>query len=75
MLCLQRGVVRASEVVDHKQRHTGHRDPLFWDQNNMQALCKPCHDGTKQQADVLGYAKDVGIDGWPLDPNHPARKK
>lgn len=35
-------------VADHKRRHNG--DPaLFWDQDNLHCLCKPCHDSTKQR--------------------------
>ncbi|MDB5458138.1 MAG: endonuclease [Caulobacter sp.] len=34
-------------VCDHVERHNG--DPrLFWDERNLQTLCKPCHDKTKQ---------------------------
>lgn len=40
-------------VVDHREPHNG--DPLlFWDEGNLQALCKPCHDGTKQSMDRTG---------------------
>ena len=41
------GRVGGPMVCDHKQPHRG--DPaLFWDERNLQALCKPCHDGAKQ---------------------------
>ena len=30
-------------VVDHITPHRGDQD-LFWDTDNWQALCKPCHD-------------------------------
>lgn len=34
-------------VADHKIPHRG--DPsLFWDENNLQCLCKACHDSAKQ---------------------------
>ena len=34
-------------VADHRRPHRG--DPqLFWDDTNIQTLCKPCHDGVKQ---------------------------
>ena len=34
-------------VADHKIRHRG--DPkLFWDEGNIECLCKPCHDRLKQ---------------------------
>jgi 5-methylcytosine-specific restriction endonuclease McrA len=41
--CAQRGEVVASEVTDHVIPHKGDMS-LFWDENNWQALCKPCHD-------------------------------
>jgi 5-methylcytosine-specific restriction enzyme A len=34
-------------VADHKLPHRGN-EGLFWDAGNIQCLCKPCHDGTKQ---------------------------
>lgn len=35
-------------VCDHKQPHHGD-ETLFWDEGNLQTLCKPCHDGEKQR--------------------------
>ncbi|WP_311270504.1 HNH endonuclease signature motif containing protein [Sphingobium sp. WCS2017Hpa-17] len=37
-------------VADHKIKHRGDIR-LFWDENNLQTLCKPCHDGAKQRAE------------------------
>lgn len=37
------GRVVAATVVDHIIPHKGDRS-LFWDSNNWQPLCKPCHD-------------------------------
>lgn len=34
---------RLANVVDHVVPHRGDQ-PLFWDVNNWQALCKQCHD-------------------------------
>lgn len=35
-------------VADHRTAHKG--DPaLFWDESNIQTLCKPCHDRDKQR--------------------------
>lgn len=34
-------------VADHIERHQGD-EALFWNPDNIQTLCKPCHDGTKQ---------------------------
>lgn len=41
--CEQRGRVTAATVVDHITPHKGDRH-LFWDRDNWQSLCKPCHD-------------------------------
>ncbi|MBL4927998.1 HNH endonuclease [Fuscibacter oryzae] len=37
-----------SQVVDHIQRHHGN-PALVMSWNNLQALCKPCHDREKQR--------------------------
>lgn len=34
-------------AADHKQPHRGDPD-LFWDERNLQCLCKDCHDRKKQ---------------------------
>lgn len=40
-------------VGDHKIEHRG--DPaLFWDEGNLQTLCKPCHDKHKQRQERRG---------------------
>lgn len=37
-----------ADLVDHKIPHKG--DPaLFWDKDNWQPLCTPCHSGAKQR--------------------------
>jgi 5-methylcytosine-specific restriction protein A len=41
--CAKRNILEPSTVLDHKIPHRGDVD-LFWDSNNWQALCKPCHD-------------------------------
>jgi 5-methylcytosine-specific restriction protein A len=37
-------------VCDHKRAHKGDAI-LFWSEANLQAVCKPCHDGEKQRMD------------------------
>lgn len=34
-------------VADHIEPHRGN-EALFWDETNLQCLCKVCHDKTKQ---------------------------
>jgi 5-methylcytosine-specific restriction enzyme A len=64
--------VTPATVVDHVIPHNG--DPGgFWG-GTLQSLCAPCHDDRKKQIEWRGYASDVGVDGWPTDPNHPANQ-
>lgn len=46
--CLEQGRVVEAKVVDHITPHRGD-DTLFWDIDNHQSLCSPCHSSTKQQ--------------------------
>jgi 5-methylcytosine-specific restriction protein A len=39
----KQGQLVKATVVDHITPHKGDKD-LFWDSNNWQPLCKPCHD-------------------------------
>ncbi|QKE40296.1 MAG: HNH endonuclease [Ferrovum myxofaciens] len=41
--CNRQGRVTPASVVDHIQPHRGNQES-FWDTNNWQSLCKPCHD-------------------------------
>ena len=58
--CLKQGKYTKATVVDHIVPHCG--DPkLFWDENNWQALCKPCHDkktGNYDSHPVYKYRKE-----------------
>jgi 5-methylcytosine-specific restriction endonuclease McrA len=40
-------------VADHKTPHRGD-EALFWDDQNLQCLCKPCHDKDKQREERRG---------------------
>lgn len=40
-------------VADHRKPHRGD-EALFWDADNLQTLCKPCHDKHKQRAERAG---------------------
>ena len=40
-------------VVDHRTPHKGDQT-LFWDKNNWQSLCGPCHNGAKQRLERKG---------------------
>ncbi|MGT2514788.1 HNH endonuclease [Sphingomonas panni] len=40
-------------VADHVRAHRGDAK-LFWDDRNLQTLCKPCHDSRKQRQERRG---------------------
>ena len=35
------------------------------------SLCKRCHDFTTRMVETRGFRRDIELDGWPLDFNHP----
>ena len=67
--CLERGIVTAANVVDHVTPHRGDWNAFVL--GELQSLCGPCHKSTKRQIELWGYRNDIGIDGYPTDPNHP----
>lgn len=67
--CAQVGRRSLATIVDHKTPHRGD-EQLFYDERNLQSLCKPCHDGVKQQLEKSGTLRGCGVDGLPLDANH-----
>ncbi|MGL4573939.1 MAG: HNH endonuclease [Burkholderiaceae bacterium] len=62
----------ASSVVDHIVPHRGDL-LLFWRRSNWQALCKPCHDRTKQTIERGGIESGCDLNGIPTSPRHPWR--
>ena len=67
--CLERGIVTAANVVDHVTPDRGDWNAFVL--GELQSLCEPCHKSTKRQIELRGYRTDIGIDGYPIDPNHP----
>ena len=67
--CLQVGITKAADIVDHIQAHKGNEE-LFFDTSNWQSLCKHCHDSIKAREEARGYAVGCDVDGLPLDRNH-----
>jgi hypothetical protein len=69
-MCSSRGIVALACVVDHIRPHGG-----SWTRfrtGELQSLCTSCHEQQKKRFELDGYSCDIGNDGWPLDPNHPA---
>ena len=40
------------------------------DDENLQGLCKPCHDEKSARERGRPLRMAVGLDGWPTDPEH-----
>lgn len=70
-ICWEGGRRIKATVVDHIIPHRGNM-VMFWDEDNWQPLCKAHHDALKQREEKRGYSEQVGEDGWPVDPSHPA---
>jgi hypothetical protein len=72
-MCLQQGLVVPATVVDHVEPHRG--DWTKFVLGPFQSLCKPCHDSPKREIESKGYSTEIGVDGWPVDPHHPAYQR
>jgi len=72
-ICLQNGQVVPATESDHVVPHKGN-EWAFW-YGELQSLCGPCHWSVKQKEEKRGYCNDIGIDGWPTDPGHPANRR
>lgn len=67
--CEAMGRKRLAQVVDHKVPHKGD-EALFFDPNNLQSLCKRCHDSAKQTLERSGVLPGCDSGGQPIDPGH-----
>jgi hypothetical protein len=61
--------VLLKEKSDHVTPHRG--DWTDFITGELQSLCEPCHNSAERQIELRGYSCDVGVDGYPIDPNHP----
>jgi hypothetical protein len=69
-MCTTEGRVTPAEVADHDIPHHGDYR-LFWF-GTLTSLCKACHDSRKRRLERSGFLSEIGVDGWPTDPKHPA---
>jgi 5-methylcytosine-specific restriction protein A len=72
-MCASRGVVTVATIADHVVSHGGDWNEFLT--GALQSLCEPCHNRDKRLLGTRGYRSDVGDDGWPLGPAHPANKR
>jgi 5-methylcytosine-specific restriction endonuclease McrA len=67
--CLKRGMVVPATIADHIEPHRGDRNAFVL--GRLQSLCIQCHNSAKRQSERRGYFRGTGLDGMPLDKNHP----
>ena len=53
-MCSRTEAKTSQLVADHIRPHRGDV-ALFWDDANLQCLCKPCHDRIKQREERRGW--------------------
>ncbi|MEE9984215.1 HNH endonuclease signature motif containing protein [Agrobacterium pusense] len=64
--CLAVEDVTEATVCDHIKPHKGD-EALFYDPNNLQSLCAPCHDKLKARIERGQRAVVIGVDGYPVE--------
>lgn len=74
ILCDGKRHTPTSPVADHITPHQGDF-ALFAALDNLQTLCKRCHDSTKAAQEARGYSGVIDDTGWPIDPAHPANRR
>jgi 5-methylcytosine-specific restriction enzyme A len=66
---MKRGQYVQATVVDHIIPHRGDMQ-LFWDKDNWQSLCEPCHNIHKQRLEKSGKELGCDLSGIPVDKHH-----
>ena len=57
--CLAKEILTPTQEVDHIRPHQGSKD-LFWDESNLQPLCKSCHSSKTVKEDG-GFGNRVSL--------------
>ncbi len=77
MECERLGRITPATVVDHIKPHEGNPE-MFWEEDNVQSLCKPCHDSKTAREDgrwgkkSVVYTYGLGVGGsTSLKPARP----
>jgi 5-methylcytosine-specific restriction protein A len=72
VFCHAKGISRLADQVDHI-RPCMDDVALQRDPSNLRSLCAECHAPLRHD-NVRGYSTEVGLDGYPIDPRHPANR-
>jgi 5-methylcytosine-specific restriction enzyme A len=68
-MCLAMGKAVPATIVDHIIPHKGNSNAFRT--GALQSLCKDHHDSAKRIDDLRSFSSQIGVDGWPVDPDHP----
>lgn len=71
-VCEKLGFIRSATVVNHIVPHKGDED-LFYN-GALESVCKKCHDSSIQSQERRGFSTACDLDGYPVDPKHPANR-
>jgi predicted kinase len=71
--CQKTGQIVPATVADHIEPHKGDYQKFWF--GELQSLCWSHHSSAKAKEEYYGYKRDIGADGWPIDPRHPANRK
>lgn len=67
--CRAKGHITAATVCHHTDPESKKTD--FF-RGPFASLCATCHDGPTQSEEKLGFSREIGNDGWPVDERHPS---
>lgn len=71
--CAAQGRTRKATVANHKEPHRGDREKF--DHGPLESTCSNCHDQAIQRAEIEGFQRLIGEDGFPTDPDHPFNRR
>lgn len=71
--CKRKGYVVQATVCHHMDKDSK-LDPERFFHGPFESRCTECHNATDQQIERIGFSTEVGSDGWPISPDHPANR-
>ena len=69
--CLRKGHVTQATVCHHLDPRQKDNPATFY-LGPFESRCTECHNSLDQQEEKLGFTTEIGSDGWPSHPGHPA---
>lgn len=70
--CKPKGIIKHATTVHHATPHKGNYEMFL--AGPFVCLCSDCHDSTAREIENWGYHKAIDVNGYPVDPKHPANR-